>query len=58
MLSLQTIPVPVKTTEPTCSRCRHYDRGLCRLKAEADWDDSAKTSPTRKACYFASLIPF
>lgn len=49
MLSLQTIPVPVKTTEPTCSQCRHYDRGLCRLKAEADWDDSAKTSPIRKA---------
>ncbi|MBW4526798.1 MAG: hypothetical protein KME18_16695 [Phormidium tanganyikae FI6-MK23] len=52
-----SLPTPIKT-EPTCSQCKQYDRGICRLKAEADWGDSAKTSPKRKACYFADLLPF
>jgi hypothetical protein len=43
---------------PTCSPCRYFCDGICKLKAEADLEDAAKTSPKRKACYFADLLPF
>ncbi|MBW4528695.1 MAG: hypothetical protein KME18_26600 [Phormidium tanganyikae FI6-MK23] len=45
-------------TRRTCSECSHYDRGLCRLKASADWGDSSFVKPTRSACHFAELVPF
>lgn len=48
------LPAPT----PTCSQCRSFDRGLCRLRAEADWGDSSYVAPTRKACDFADLYPF
>jgi hypothetical protein len=43
---------------PTCSQCRQYDRGICRLKAEAGWEDDSHVSPQRKACFLADLLPF
>ncbi|MBW4440173.1 MAG: hypothetical protein KME10_02835 [Plectolyngbya sp. WJT66-NPBG17] len=42
----------------TCSECSHYDRGLCRLKAAADWGNDSHVKPTRSACHFADLRPF
>ncbi|MBW4539731.1 MAG: hypothetical protein KME43_11395 [Myxacorys chilensis ATA2-1-KO14] len=44
--------------QATCAQCRHYDRGVCKLKAQADWGNSSKVSPTRKACFLAELLPF
>ncbi|MBW4441888.1 MAG: hypothetical protein KME10_11755 [Plectolyngbya sp. WJT66-NPBG17] len=45
-------------SEPTCSQCREYDRGLCRLKAAADWGDSSFVKADKKACFLADLLPF
>jgi hypothetical protein len=42
----------------TCSQCIQYSNGICKTKAAADWGDSAKVSPTRKACFLAELLPF
>lgn len=46
------------STGATCAQCRYFCNGICKLKAEADFDEAAKTSPNRKACHFADLLPF
>ncbi|MBW4441812.1 MAG: hypothetical protein KME10_11360 [Plectolyngbya sp. WJT66-NPBG17] len=54
-IDLQTCNRKLKRT---CSECSHYCKGLCRLKAAADWGDSSFVKPTRSACHFADLRPF
>lgn len=55
-LTLQT--VQEKSNTLTCSQCVEFHRGVCRLKAAADWGDSAFVKPFRPICAFASLKPF
>jgi hypothetical protein len=42
----------------TCVQCIQFCSGICKLRAIADWGDSAKVKPTRPACHFAELCPF
>lgn len=46
-----------------CGNCSYFIPGtgavgLCRLKAEADFEDAAYVKPERKACSFVQLHPF
>lgn len=43
---------------PVCSNCKQYDRGVCRLRAEADWGDAAFVRADKKACFLAEMHPF
>jgi len=52
-------------SEPTCAQCREYEpcgqrslRGVCRLRASADWGDASFVRADKKACHFASILPF
>lgn len=49
---------PNYSIERICANCTEFDRGLCRLRARADWGQDSFVKPTRKACYFAELHPF
>ncbi|BAU12516.1 hypothetical protein LEP3755_30460 [Leptolyngbya sp. NIES-3755] len=49
------LPRPISET---CGNCKHFDRGVCRLKASADWGDSSHVKPTRKACFLGEMHPF
>ncbi|MEP0898895.1 MULTISPECIES: hypothetical protein [Leptolyngbya] len=42
---------------PTCSQCREFKNGLCKLRARAEWSN-CYVAPDRKPCHFADLIPF
>ncbi|MBW4528527.1 MAG: hypothetical protein KME18_25725 [Phormidium tanganyikae FI6-MK23] len=44
--------------QPSCSQCREYSDGLCKLKARAGWEEQSRVKPTRSACHFADLLPF
>ncbi|MBD1844007.1 hypothetical protein H6F89_11465 [Cyanobacteria bacterium FACHB-63] len=68
MLTLETAPITsaisdergsgrIAALTPTCSQCREYDRGLCKLRARAEWDN-CYVKADRKPCSFASLLPF
>ncbi|MBD1825680.1 hypothetical protein H6F51_24745 [Cyanobacteria bacterium FACHB-DQ100] len=73
MLTLETAPITSTASDedergsgriaalaPTCSQCREFcsSSNVCLMKARAGLEEGAKTSPKRKACYFASLLPF
>ncbi|MBD1847362.1 hypothetical protein H6F89_28940 [Cyanobacteria bacterium FACHB-63] len=47
----------VEPIAPTCSQCREFDNGLCKLRARAEWDN-CYVKPDRKPCRFADLLPF
>ncbi|KAM3105308.1 hypothetical protein [Phormidesmis sp. 146-33] len=39
-------------TAPTCAQCTQFDRGICLLRAIADWEEGAHVKPNRPACPF------
>lgn len=41
-----------------CGNCLQFRDGLCLTKAQAGWGDDSYVSANRKACPFASIIPF
>ncbi|MGG6266222.1 hypothetical protein ACQ4M3_05205 [Leptolyngbya sp. AN03gr2] len=48
------VPHPV---QKTCSWCKEFDNGLCKLRARAEWEN-CYVAPDRKPCHFADLHEF
>ncbi|MBN8564511.1 MAG: hypothetical protein J0L70_28675 [Leptolyngbya sp. UWPOB_LEPTO1] len=47
-----------RTLKRVCANCREYDRGVCKLRASADWENDSFVKAERSACSFAVLRPF
>ncbi|UBF26416.1 hypothetical protein K9N68_33790 [Kovacikia minuta CCNUW1] len=54
---MKTPTLPTAKTSATCSQCVSYSEGVCRLKAEAGWDDASFVKPSRPICLFCELLP-